>query len=137
MKKSLSVALAPILALGVLAARSPAAPALGDKPVRYEYAELKYGRAVGIAPVQPGGAPAGPRYTVHWVTADEDVEAGGWEDMANKLKAPAPKKDGGSVIQHKLRVLNRLSTDGWELIEHTGTDGATGTANWTFRKRVP
>jgi hypothetical protein len=138
MTKSLPFALAVAVALGLVAGPSPAAPALGDKPVRYEYAELKHERArpPKVAPVQPGDAPVA-RYAVHWITADEDIEAGSWEDLANKLKAPAPKKDGGSVIQHKLRVLNRLSADGWELIEHQGTDGTTGTAAWVFKRRVP
>src|SRR5262245_46331878 len=141
MTKSLSLALA--VALFLIAGPAPAAPALGDKPVRYEYAELKYTR-VFRAPAPPGGGPpkgvagpAVPQVYVKWITADEEIDADEWDDLANKLKAPAPKKDGGSATQHKLRVLNRLSADGWELIEHTGSDGTTGTANWTFKRRAP
>src|SRR5215213_8280619 len=134
-----------LLVLSLSAALAPAAPALGDKPVRYEYAELQcshFFRAVG-QPLPPG-APGGkggvarvPQVSVKWITADEEIEGTEWDDLANKLKAPAPKRDGASVIQHKLRVLNRLSADGWELIEHTGTDGTTGTAAWVLRRRAP
>jgi hypothetical protein len=136
MTKSLPLALA--VALGLFAGRSPAAPALGDKPARYEYAELKYTTFRAPA-VQPGGGPrvGVPHVTIKWITADEEIDATEWEDLANKLKAPAAKKDGGSVTQHKLRVLNRLSADGWEIVEHTGTDGTAGIASWVLRRRVP
>jgi len=138
MMKSLPLAAG---ALGLIASLASAAPALGDKPVRYEYAELQYShifRAAG----QPGaagakGVPLVPQLSIKWITADEEIEGTEWDDLANKLKAPAPKKDGTSVTQHKLRVLNRLGTDGWEIVEHTGTDGTSGRAAWFFRRRVP
>src|SRR5215210_5910236 len=100
-----------IATLGLMAGLAPAAPALGDRPARHEFAELKYERARVAAPVpaQPGAPPAGARYTIRWITADEETEATGWDDLAQRLKAPAPKKEGASPIQHKLRVLNQLS----------------------------
>jgi hypothetical protein len=38
----------------LLAPLSPAAPALGEKPVKYEYAELRYVRTAQIDPAQAG-----------------------------------------------------------------------------------
>jgi hypothetical protein len=134
--------LAAVVALGVLVSRGPAAPALADKPVKWEYAELLYSRGApamnpgmaaqrlvgpgGVAPVAP---PAAAPTTVWWFTADEEIEATDWKALADKLRAPAAKNDGSQTM-HRLRVLNRLSADGWEIYEHTGT------TNWTFRRRV-
>jgi hypothetical protein len=118
-----------------------AAPALGDKPGKWEYAELHVQRtvnAIRILPA-PGVAPAAPapvNLTIRWATLDEEVTAESWEQLAEKLKAPPAKKDGGPNV-HKLRVLNRLGADGWEMAEHTGTDGLTSTANWVFKRRLP
>jgi len=141
--------LAAIVALGLDVTRGPAAPALTDKPVKWEYAELQY-RAFAMQMQQQGGAlmgpggrvgvviggpapaaaPVPPQNAVQWVTADEEIEAADWKALADKLKAPAAKADG-SANMHRLRVLNRLSADGWEIYEHQGT------YNWTFRRRVP
>src|SRR5262245_13140944 len=121
----------------------PAAPALGDKPSKWEYAELNVARTTAagllIRPVQPGGAAAAPapvEVTIRFATGDEEVTAKSWEELAEKLKAAAAKKEGTPTV-HKLRVLNKLGADGWELAEHTGTDGTAGTANWVFKRRLP
>jgi hypothetical protein len=74
--------------------------------------------------------------TVRWATGDEEVQAETWEQLAEKLKAPAAKKEGTATV-HKLRVFNRLGADGWEVVEHTGTDGTVGTATWLLKRRVP
>ena len=107
------------LAVGLVASQGLAAPALGDKPVKWEYAELNIQRGLQ-----------------RFVTGDEEINARSWEELADKLKAPTPKKEGTPSV-HKLRVLNRLGADGWELAEHLGTDGTTGMATWTFKRRVP
>jgi len=130
----LVLAIAAALTLGLLVPRGPAAPALGEKPVRYEYAELWTARTMvrqpGMAKGGPGGAlpaPAGPvqggimpgviETSVRWTTAEEEIEVKEWDELADKLKAPAPKKASpGSV--HRLRVLNKLAADGWELLDH-------------------
>ena len=136
--------LVPLAAVVLVGGPVTAAPALGDKPGRWEYAELHVQRTVAALriPLAPAGganpapAPAVPATTVRWATADEEVQADGWEQLAEKLKAPAPKKEGTPTV-HKLRVFNRLGADEWELAEHTGTDGTTGTATWVFRRRLP
>jgi hypothetical protein len=137
----MSKSLAAGAALLLIVSASPAAPALGDKPTKWEYAELNIQRATGallLRPVQPGGAPApvAPETTIRFATGDEEVTAKTWEELADKLKAPAAKKEGTPTV-HKLRVLNRLGADGWELAEHIGTDGTIGTANWVFKRRLP
>jgi len=129
------------LALGLCAGAGPAAPALADKPPRWEYAELKFSRVLapppGVVRQPGGGVPVAPQVVIRWSTAEEEVEEKGWEELADKLKAPAPKKEGSPATVHKLRVLNRLGADGWEVFEHTGTDGTTGTATWLFKRRAP
>ena len=139
MRQSLLLS-AVVLAL-VGGSSGKAAPALGEKAALWEYAELHVQRslnAVRILPA-PGAAPAAPaqaNLTIRWSTLDEEVTAESWEQLAEKLKAPASKKEGTPNV-HKLRVLNRLGADGWEMAEHTGTDGTTGTANWVFKRRLP
>ena len=120
-----------------------AAPALGDKAPRWEYAELHVQRTLAVRPLLPGAvapAPVAPAaaatLAIRWSTLDEEITAESWEQLAEKLKAPASKKEGTPNV-HKLRVLNRLGADGWEMAEHTGTDGTAGTANWVFKRRLP
>jgi len=148
---AIGLILASIIGLGLFASRGPAAPALTDKPVKWEYAELQY-RAFGpqqaamMGPggrigVVVGGAPAGggpgpgmpaaaPQPTpIVFVTADEEIQAPDWKAMADKLKAPAAKGEGSGDM-HRLRILNRLSADGWEVYEHPST------YSWTFRRRA-
>lgn len=126
--------------LVMAATYSPAAPALGDKPVKYEYAELQSRTTVARIAVLPGAvAPAAPAAQptpgIRWTTGDEEITFKTWEELADKLKAPG-KKDA-TVTQQKLRVLNQLGAEGWEMVEHTGTDGTTGLATWTFKRRLP
>ncbi len=119
-----------------------AAPALGDKAPTWEYAELKAERVFTRpgAGGQPGAPPVPPQVVIRWTTAEGEIEEKGWAEMADKLKAPPPKKEGLPATVHKLRVLNRLGADGWEVIDHTGTDGMegrTGPATWLLKRRAP
>ena len=140
------------LALGLLVPQSSSAPAPADKPVRYEYAELSFARSFaggpggGFAPpiampVGPGGVamppPNMPGLTtaIRWTTAEEQVEVKEWEELADKLKAPAAKKESPAAV-HKLRVLNRLSELGWEVLDRPLLD-TTGAATVAFRRRLP
>jgi hypothetical protein len=142
----LSVLLSAVgIAIASIATPASAAPALGDKPVRFEYAELQFrsttaariviGGVGGAAPAPPAAAPAAP--VVRWSTGDDEVIVKSWEELAEKLKAPSPKKEPATATQHKLRVLNKLGSEGWEMVEHTGTDGTSGLATWTFKRRLP
>jgi hypothetical protein len=133
MRKFATLSLA--IALIVLVSHGPAAPAPGDKPIRWEYAELS--RAFILPAAQPGAPQARAQLNIRWSTADEEIEGSEWDDLANKLKAP-PLKQAGSQLLQKLRLFNRLGADGWEIIEHTGLDGTTGgRAHWTFKRRAP
>jgi hypothetical protein len=126
----------------VVGSGGSAAPALGEKVQRWEYAELHVQRPVAPLRLAPGGAVANPppapapALTLRWSTGDEEIQADSWEQLAEKLKAPASKKEPTPTV-HKLRVLNRLGADGWEIAEHTGTDGTVGTATWVFKRRIP
>jgi hypothetical protein len=68
------------------------------------------------------------------MNGDDEVEASGWEDLATKIKAPAAKK-GATPDAHRMKVLNHLGRQGWELVSHHKLDG-NGTAVWTFKRRV-
>lgn len=147
MKRYLALSLLAVVAgIGFVASQSPAVPLPADKPVKWEYAELimrsTSGRAKGFAPAdgaqpeQPG-QPTTP--AMRWVTSDEEITAKNWEELAEKLKAPAPKKEA-TAASHKLRVLNQLGADGWEMVGQppTSTGFSTTTAgSWMFKRRAP
>jgi len=123
-------AIVAIVALGWLKLPGSAAPALADKPVRWEYAELHY-------VVETRGASR----RISWITVDEEIAATSWDELAAKLKAPAARKDAQEVT-HKLRVFTQLGGDGWELVgqqtERGGFGGAFAPGGiWTFKRRVP
>jgi hypothetical protein len=120
----------------------------GPEKVRWEYAELTYRTSPGRPVVRTKDGtelPAVPATTtVRWALGDTEVEAKGWDDMAEKLKAPG--KEGAG---QRLRVLNALGADGWELVtQQTGTGpflptepGARGfspgaTTTLLFKRRV-
>lgn len=158
MKKLLVVSLlAGALALVTFVPRGTTAPALGDKAPRYEYAELTYNRVLlgpggrgggfggggpggGQFGGQPGGGggPAAGRVvgSIKWTTAEEEIEVQEWSDLADKLKAPAPKKESPQGV-HRLRVLNKLSADGWELDQSFSDFRSAATTSWTFRRKLP
>ncbi|HKB03788.1 MAG TPA: hypothetical protein VKD90_16305 [Gemmataceae bacterium] len=150
-------AVAAVAALGLFVPRGSSAPALGEKPVKYEYAELRVSRTIvaqpgvagpgaaagprgaGAMPGGPGGAgggfgmqPAATESSIRWATAQEEVVTKEWEEMADKLKAPAPKKQSPLTV-HRLRVLNALSADGWEMLDRPLGDGSN---TWSFRRVV-
>src|SRR6266540_5597373 len=88
----------------------------------------------GALPAQPGqpAQPARPRLTVRWVTGDSEIDATSWEDLAAKLKVPAAKPGATTPVAHKLRVLNQLGSQGWEMVS-----AGTGTAAiWVFKRKV-
>ena len=152
--------LLPPTLLVILAAVATAAPALGDKPPKWEYAELAY----RTLPARPGGVdadgkevPATPSsVSIRWISGAGEVEVKGWDELADKLKAPAPKK--GSAAYLKIQVLNYLGAEGWELMEQQtpsparaladGFERGPGTgrgpgfsssapSTWLMKRRVP
>jgi hypothetical protein len=89
------------------------------------------GGALPAQPAQPA-QPARPRLTVRWVTGENEIEATSWEDLAAKLKAPEAKPGATTPVAHKLRVLNHLGSQGWEMVSAgTGTSGI-----WVFKRKV-
>ncbi len=134
-----------------------AAPVLAQKPPRFEYAELTFrnipGRAAGVD--QDGNeVPAVPASMVlRFVSGSGEIEAKGWADLADKLKASGFKKEGSAAFQ-KIQLLNHLGNDGWEMIEHqqlpsglqvagggpggrpTTTLGTANTGTLVFKKRT-
>jgi hypothetical protein len=135
------VVVAPVvaaLALALLVPRGTSAPALADKPVRYQYAQLRYTCTYAALPGNPApGAPPAPSVavvSVRWATVDDLVEGKDWANLGDKLKAPAAKRVG--PLAQTLRVLDRLGADGWEVYEHSApTSGDADT--WWLKRRLP
>src|SRR5262249_49418494 len=108
------------------------APVPAEKAVeRWEYAELTYnpGRNAGAFAAANAPVPAVPKAS--WVTGEEEVDAGSWEELGGKLKvAEAPKSDNPAV--HKVRVLNHLGRQGWEMVSAAQPTSPLGTTVTTF-----
>jgi hypothetical protein len=150
-----------VLPLALVSAASLILPATAqDKPIKYEYAELRYSR--GFVAPGPGAFPGGPQpfpgagapgfpgapgagagaglpatgfqTTIKWTTGEEELVVKDWDELGEELKAPSPKKESPQTV-HKLRVLNKLSADGWELLDRPQADAMNGV--WTFRRRLP
>jgi len=117
----IAFAVTAALTFGLLVPRGSSAPALPDKPVRYEFAELRY--------YQVAGAGGKNILVYRWTTADDDFEGLGWEGMASRLKAPETKQEG--PYTHRLRVFNAISRDGWQDVPHRNESNV-----WVFRRRV-
>jgi hypothetical protein len=137
--RKLSVATLLLVACVVVLAADPSPePAKGGD--RWEYAELQTSASLARAMnalgkvAGPGGVPvpggvaakAALRTSVKWATGDDEIDANDWADLATKLKMPAAK-DGKPAT--KLRVLNHLGSEGWELVSST-------TALMTFKRKV-
>jgi hypothetical protein len=135
-----------VLSLLTFVPNARTAPALTDRPVKYEYAELSFtrtpvvaGRAGGLGGGGGGGGPPpGPAgMPIRWTTGEEEIEVQEWSQLGDKLKAPAPKKDSPQSV-HKFRVLNKLSADGWEMIDQSlGDIRHPSIMGLSFRRRLP
>lgn len=147
MKRYLALSLlATVAGIGLVTSQSPAVPLPSDKPVKWENAELimrstavrakGFAPADGAQPEQPG-QPATP--AMRWVTSDGEITAKNWEELAEKLKAPLDKKET-TAASHKLRVLNQLNADGWEMVGQPPTNtgfSTTSAGSWMFKRRAP
>jgi hypothetical protein len=140
MRKVLVVCLvAGALALGLFVPRGSSAPASAGRAT-VEYGELRYTANLLVREGQPGQPKPQPvrQVTANWYTAAGAVEAKEWKDLGDKLRAPGAKDDA-SPLALRLRVLDRLGADGWEVYEHerpaNGFGGSTET--WMLRRRLP
>jgi len=108
-----------------------AAPALAEKPPRWEYGELSYrtvpGRPAGVDPDGNQIAAVPSSAVVKWISGAGEVEAKSWAELAEKLKALGSKKDGSAVFQ-KIQFLNHLGSEGWEIMEQGSNTTTTQTA---------
>jgi hypothetical protein len=68
--------------------------------------------------------------TVRWITAAGEVEATSWEELAEKLKLPPARSGVITPAAHRLRVLNHLGGQGWELV--SGGTAATS----LFKRKI-
>jgi ABC-type Fe3+ transport system substrate-binding protein len=120
-----------------------AAPALGEKPVRWEYAELGFKQTVIPQPAQPGANPGGfLKTTLVWSREGEEIEGKNWKELADNLKAQQLKGES-SATRERLRVLNRIGAEGWELVGYQPAvdpgpgRGSSRTESWTFKRPLP
>jgi hypothetical protein len=67
---------------------------------------------------------------VRWITAAGEVDATSWEELAEKLKLQPAKSGVVTPAAHRLRVLNHLGGQGWEMV-----NGGSA-SSCTFKRRV-
>jgi hypothetical protein len=146
-----------LTSLALLSLPAVAAPTLADKPPKWEYAELTFRSTAGRpARVDPDGVPMATvqaTTTIRWITNDGEIDAKGWDELADMLKMKGFKKEGSAALQ-KVRMLNILGSEGWELMEQQGGNtattfgpgdrsskssgfGSTGTTTWLLKRRIP
>jgi len=77
-----------------------------------------------------------------WISAEGLVRGFGWEAMAEQLKMPALKKDALKDVKkydvdaiQRLRILNHLGGQGWEIISYARNE-KDGSTLWLFKRRV-
>jgi hypothetical protein len=97
-----------------------------DKPLKWEYAELTY-RATAARPAGKDkdgneGAAAPSGMAIRWTAGTDDLSVKGWDELAEKLKAPLKKES--SPASQKIQVLNALGGAGWELVSQQATTPA-------------
>ncbi len=112
---------------------------LADK---WEYGELHF--------YENAGSSDNPdhvfRSAVDWISGEGFVRGYGWQGMADKLNAPALKKDLLKITEkgtdkkeleglHRLRLLNHLGFQGWELASYQRDERFD--SHWIFKRRVP
>jgi hypothetical protein len=124
MRKKLIIPLiAGAVALGLVGSRGTSAPPPAETAIRWEHAELiesVYGHAT-------------------WATARDEIAVDSMKALADRLKA-APGKEDGSSTHHRMRVMDKLSADGWEVVECptlNRKDPMGGVYIWSFRRRLP
>jgi hypothetical protein len=128
-------ALTVAVAAAALATAAPV-PQSSERPTeRWEYGELTFvpaGRQIRVAPPQAGfPVPTLGAAKAAWMTGGEEVEAESWEALAAKLwVADGPKSDNPAV--YKLRVLNYLGRQGWEMVSAVQPTSPLGTTVSTF-----
>lgn len=140
--RSWGVVVAVLVVTAAVAWTAPV-PAPAQRGDKWEYCEIQQNlRAARMSKTRgaPGGnaapAPAARPVAVRWVTAEEEVEAAGWEDLGTKMKAPPAKKDT-TESAHRVRVLSYMGSQGWELvaISRTGTS-VSSPETWTFKRKA-
>ncbi len=73
------------------------------------------------------------RVSIRWVTGDDEIEATSWEDLGAKIKVP-PAKKGASAEAHKMKVLNFLGSQGWEMVSNQSE--LVSQSVLTFKRKV-
>jgi hypothetical protein len=139
-----TVWLALAVVVSVCAGKAEAAPAPAPAE-QWEYAEIsttstrmpaRFGDGPAL-PGQPDRPPRGTRQTVvRFATAAGEVEAPSWGELAAKLKAPEARSGAASVSAQRLRVLNHLGSQGWELVSGGGGAWSPSTGTMLFKRKV-
>jgi hypothetical protein len=131
----------------ILAALIPAQFAASAEPepepaprpaARWQYAELRQQQSAVV--IAPDGTRTQGKPAFSWSTSSAKVSADGWDEMAKKLKAPAAKDPEAN---HRLRVMDALGAQGWELVSveppaaaARAAAGVRGGTMWLFKRRL-
>ncbi len=124
-----------------LAVVLPTVSSFAAEPVeKWEYAELRDGRI----PPGKGQVQGQDRMRrISWITGDEVVIGDDWDTIAEKLKAQSIDQKllndenlvENSVLK-RIRVLNHLGKQGWELSPSESTTNSVTVRTWTFKRRL-
>ena len=118
---SMAGSVAVLCFAGLLAAADPVPEPPKKVRDQWEYSELQY---------RDGAA----KKYAKWVGPGGRVSAFDWESLAAKLKAPAAQK-GDLEMDHRLRTMNHLGSEGWELITYRFVNTQISEV-WTFKRKV-
>jgi hypothetical protein len=136
MRKMLIVPLvAGALGFGLLVPRGTSAAV--KPPVRYAFAELEQENGYPPPKPEPGeGVTIGIEPSVTWLTSTERVEVQNWRELAKHLGIAQPDNLLPPAVA-RLKVLEKLSADGWEIMDRPNLDARNHQFTWTFRRKLP
>jgi hypothetical protein len=135
--KSFCTTLYPAYVLLLIALPCSAFAQEGKPAEKWEYGELRHYERAGTSANLDNVF----RSAIDWISAEGFVRSYGWPAMADKLKAPELKRDLVKNAEkdeleaiHRLRFLNHLGDQGWELVAHQRNE--RGESLWIFKRRV-
>jgi hypothetical protein len=130
---------AVLLVVLVFLASGEAAPVPVVRGDKWEYCEIQYSYTPARSGAPKGGGARVVRpaqTTILWITGTEETEATGWEDMAQKMKAPAGRQNASESAQ-RMRVLNHMGSQGWELVTTTRDSSSyISPQTWIFKRKA-
>jgi hypothetical protein len=70
-----------------------------------------------------------------WVTSEAEMDAENWQELAKKMKVALGKKKLSEAM-YKMKVLNHLGANGWELVGFEPQDNNPNLSQWLFKRKI-